>query len=108
MQTTMDNDKEWNPALYLSVLVWCTCAYEYAGRYFCLYIDAYPQFLPHPGFLCGDVRNPKKTFPLAMFTVVFMMIATYLLPLSITVATTKDLSTVTDGNLHTSNRNFLS
>jgi len=80
IQTDMDGDGDWDLALYLSVLVWCTCAYEYAG------------------FLCGDVHNPARTFPMAMCTVVFMMIGTYLLPLSITVATTHDLSTITDGS----------
>lgn len=34
-----------------------------------------------------------------MITVVFMMVSTYLVPLSVTVATTHDLSEITDGTM---------
>eukprot|EP01087_Luapelamoeba_hula_P020671 TRINITY_DN7096_c0_g1_i1.p1 TRINITY_DN7096_c0_g1~~TRINITY_DN7096_c0_g1_i1.p1 ORF type:complete len:574 (-),score=79.81 TRINITY_DN7096_c0_g1_i1:186-1907(-) len=80
IQTDMTNGGEWDIALYLSVLVWATCAYEYSG------------------FLAGDVRNPRKVFPIAMFSVVTMMIVTYLLPMAMTIATAKHLDQVTEGS----------
>lgn len=56
-------------SLYLSVLIWATCGYEYSG------------------FLAGDVKNPKRDFPLVMISSVFLMVLTYLLPIGIGMAT---------------------
>lgn len=74
--TTKD---EWDLPLYLSVLVWCTCGYEYSG------------------FLAADVSNPRRTFPLVMVFSVVLMIATYLLPIAMAMANTSDLSELTEG-----------
>jgi amino acid transporter len=69
----------WDPGLYLSVLIWATCGYEYAG------------------FLIADVRNPAKNFPIAMVGVVGLMTATYLLPIAATVGTAGDPSLIHEG-----------
>jgi len=66
----LDREGHWEEAsLYLSVLIWCTCGYEYSG------------------FLAGDVKNPKRDFPLVMILSVFLMLLTYLLPISVGIAT---------------------
>jgi amino acid transporter len=67
--------------LYLSVLIWACCGYEYAG------------------FLAADVKNPGRTFPMAMTLVVVLMMGTYILPIAIGIATyPADLRTeITDG-----------
>ena len=39
---------EWDVPLYLSVLLWATCGFEYSG------------------FLAGDVDKPRRTFPIVM------------------------------------------
>ncbi len=37
------------------------------------------------GCVAGEVHNPKRTYPLAMLIALFMMIISYLIPLSVSV-----------------------
>jgi amino acid transporter len=67
------NGQEWNLGLYLSVLVWATCGFEYSG------------------FLAGDVENPRRTFPVTMFIAVVLMVSTYAFPIAIAIATSAEL-----------------
>jgi amino acid transporter len=75
----MVTEGDWDAGLYLSVLIWATCGYEYAG------------------FLIGDVKNAKKTFPLAMASTVGLMTLTYLLPVGAIVAITVDPTMLSEG-----------
>ena len=70
---------EWNTGLYLSVLVWSTCGYDYAG------------------FLGTDLKNPKKNFPRVMSIAVLLMTLTYVMPIITTISTYPNISQVTEG-----------
>lgn len=69
------SDRKSDVGLYLSVLIWATCGYEYSG------------------FLAGNVKDPKRTYPLAMVLSVVLMLVTYLFPIATAIATAKDWST---------------
>jgi amino acid transporter len=91
--------------LYLSVLLWATCGFEYSG------------------FLAGDVDKPRRTFPIVMIGTylsppasvracrgdtdggsrlvhpgsIFLMIATYFFPIAMAIAIAEDPSEITEG-----------
>ncbi|KAL6063441.1 proline dehydrogenase [Balamuthia mandrillaris] len=79
LATSRDDGKPWDLALYLSVLVWATCGFEYSG------------------FLAGDVKNPKRTFPMAMFGTVILMLLTYLMPMSTSIGVASSISEIKEG-----------
>lgn len=70
---------EWDVPLYLSVLLWATCGFEYSG------------------FLAGDVDKPRRTFPIVMIGSIFLMIATYFFPIAMAIAIAEDPSEITEG-----------
>jgi amino acid transporter len=67
-QIWISTQGEWKIGEYLSVLLWATCGFEFAG------------------FLAGDVQKPKKTFPLAMALTILLMSVTYLFPIAVGLA----------------------
>jgi len=69
----------WDVPLYLSVLLWATCGFEYSG------------------FLAEDVDKPRRTFPIVMIVSIFMMISTYFFPIAMAIAIAENFKDITEG-----------
>lgn len=75
----IEQEQEWNINLYISVLIWATCGYEYSG------------------FLAENTERPQKTLPIVMGSTVVLMTLTYLIPIAMGIATYPNLHEVSEG-----------
>lgn len=75
----LSTEGEWQIGEYLSVLLWATCGFEFAG------------------FMAGDVDKPKRTFPLSMALTILLMSFTYLFPIAVGLAIADSPEEFVDG-----------